>query len=202
MQYFKAIHSCKDEIIKSSSIRVIKPTFFGQRKNQLDDISGDKFSLIFLGLDWNLHLPLLVSETFIPNFEIILLHTNQKTHKLFQKEREIEKKPFCYLETYGLGFLGWNPVIKCPYYKLEKALYEEFPVNVIIRHQDDRIIKEFVFKNETFKERASLEFKEMVERYMQDRRLMAFHVYETMRTLINWLDKEFGERGRGLIKRK
>ncbi|MEM4620778.1 MAG: hypothetical protein QW607_11280 [Desulfurococcaceae archaeon] len=202
MDYFKAIRSCKDEILKSASIRVIKPSFWNNRKNQLNDISGDKFSLIFLGLDGNLYLPLLVREIFMPDFEIILLNPNLNTFKLFQKERGLEQKPFCYLETYGLGFLGWNPIIKCPYYRLEKALYEEFPVNVIIRHQGDRSVKEFVFKDETLKERANLEFKEMVENYMKDRQFMAFQVYETMRTLIYWLDKEFGERGRGLIRKR
>lgn len=96
-------------------------------------------------------------------------------------EKKEADKPFCYL-SFG-GFEGTAPTLVCPKWHLEKGFKGE--------------LKDFVPEDTQLKTSEVTKETE-IERPKKPGLTMD---YSIVREMIEWLDKEFGERGRKVLKR-
>lgn len=207
--YLKVLTQCRKEVRELIPYREIAPAFFQAFRDPLGALPEKGFSFVFLSIVIPPPLP-VIREVFEGGPELFVLIPNPRTVEVIQKEKGLERKNFCYIEMLGVLTPGYEPIVKCFHYRLEKNLSDEFPamVKVDVREMDGQrqyrrviVLREELFRNETLRAEAEQELQKFLTQpnnWIYS--LILFH--ETTRVLINWLDREFGEKGRGLIRRK
>ncbi|MEM2073937.1 MAG: hypothetical protein QXO33_05250 [Nitrososphaeria archaeon] len=206
--YFRAIRFCEKEVKKLIGYEDKSIVFFPAFRNTLDLLPEQKFSFVVISVEKPSSIIPILYEVFNPHPELFSFYPTAKVDYDFKKEKNLEKKNMCYLEAMAFLAYGYEPIVKCPYYRLEKNLSDEFLVvikNEFYKGEDGKNYSKSypIIRNENLKPQIEEEVKELMAYDIKSRKKYQYYMFhETIRTLINWLDKEFGERGRGLIKKK
>lgn len=204
--YFEVIRYCEKEVREVVSFR--NNYGFWKQRNNLKLIPEEKFSFVVISVEKPSSIIPILYEVFNPHPELLSFFPTAQVWHDFKKEKNLEEKNMCYLEAMAFLAYGYEPIVKCPYYRLEKNLSDEFLVvikNEFYKGEDGKNYSKSypIIRDESLKPQIEEEVKELMAYDIKSRKKYQYYMFhETIRTLINWLDKEFGERGRGLIKRK
>jgi len=199
-EYFILLRACEEEITALTPFKKSTSLLYHGFIGVLTPIPQKGFSLVYLGSYTPDFFP-IIKMVFDPAPELFLISITPKVDQVFSKEKNLEKKPFCYIP-----FL--HRKIICPYFRLEKDLTEEFPV--IIKYEysgEDRgkRVPRFYFNDKRFESIVGQEIQEMFKESPEIHKNsleLPYFFHEFTRTLIYWLNKEFGEKGRGLIRKR
>lgn len=206
---YKKVENCRKKYLEANKIVFRKKDWYEGKilrfypKTPLEKANPNKFTLLFL--DNNENEVAVLKKIYGDGLGFLMFHemyvyqsgksNRDKIIKILDRE---EKQPFCYVE----GFLG-NMKIVCPLYHLEKCL-----LPLIIKDYEDNTSKEAVvyslddettllhFLKNSQGHLLRLFDEESNKKVTIDRRVL---LYENVRNLIIWLEKEFGPKGRNLI---
>ncbi|QER42725.1 hypothetical protein F1847_08205 [Thermodesulfobacterium sp. TA1] len=192
---YKKVENCRNKYLEANKIVFRKKDWYEGKifriypKTPLEKANPNKFTLLFL--DGNVKEVAVLKRIYGDGLGFLMFHemyvyqsgksNRDKIIKILDRE---EKQPFCYVE----GFTGYMKIV-CPPYHLEKNFS-----SLIIKDYKENTSKEEIvsslenmtgFLNEELNQKVAIDYRVLL--------------YENIRNLIIWIEKEFGPKGRNLI---